>query len=143
MHSAKCTARISLLIIAALFVCGVMGCRTAPIYNVNNQAIYTSKDSQMALDDVARGIIKAGDILGWDMQLVRPGLIVATLNIRTHQAVVEIPFGEREFSIIYKSSINLREKNGKIHKNYNVWVRELSDRIKTEVANNYAMKKVS
>ena len=40
----------------------------------------------------------------------------------------------RGASIAYKSSVDLMESNGKIHKNYNGWIQNLNKGISTQLA---------
>jgi hypothetical protein len=47
---------------------------------------------------------------------------------------VEIPYSASKYSIVYKSSENLDEADGKIHRNYNGWVQNLDRAIRTEIA---------
>jgi hypothetical protein len=66
---------------------------------------------------------------GWVTELRGPGLIRAILNLRTHQAVVDITYDAQRFSIQYVSSANLNENAGYIHSNYNSWVQNLQQSI--------------
>ena len=102
-----------------------------PIQNVNDAAIVSVKPLQVA--QVKTAIMFAGTSLGWKMAEVSPGLIQGTLNLRKHTAVVDIPYSATKYSIVYKSSINLDEKDGHIHKNYNSWVQNLSNKIGGEL----------
>ena len=76
----------------------------------------------------------AGARLGWIMESQRPGLIRGTLNLRSHQAVVDIPYDTQRFSIRYVSSSNLDYDGGAIHRNYNSWVRNLQNAIMAQPA---------
>ena len=60
--------------------------------------------------------------------------LVGTLILRTHTAVVEIPYSATSYSIRYRSSIDLNEAGGKIHKNYNSWVQNLTHGINGQLA---------
>ena len=102
-----------------------------PIQNVNDAAIVSEKALPVA--QVKTAIMFAGTSLGWKMAEVGPGLIQGTLNLRKHTAVVDIPYSATKYSIVYKSSINLDEKDGHIHKNYNSWVQNLSNKIGGEL----------
>ena len=104
---------------------------TQPIQNVNDAPIVTAKPVPAA--QVKTAIMNAGVSLGWQMAEVRPGLIQGTLNLRKHTAVVDISYSATKYSIVYKSSINLDEKDGQIHKNYNSWVQNLSKKIGSEL----------
>ena len=82
----------------------------------------------------AEQIKRAGAGLGWVMQDVYPGLIRGTLNVRSHQAVVDVPYTQTTFSVRYASSNNLDYSGSGIHKNYNSWVKNLEQRITAESA---------
>jgi hypothetical protein len=67
------------------------------------------------------------------MRILGPGKLAATLHLRTHTAEVEIPYSVTSYSIIYKSSVDLKEKDGQIHKNYNGWIQNLNRGIDTQL----------
>jgi hypothetical protein len=54
--------------------------------------------------------------------------------LRTHTAVVDIFYTATTYSIQYRSSINLDESGGQIHKNYNGWISNLVKGINTQTA---------
>ena len=91
--------------------------RTAPIQQGGGEFIGRGTLSQRA-DQIRR----AGAGLGWRMEPQGPGLIRGTLNLRTHQAVVAIPYDTQPFSIRYVSSSNLDYDGSAIHRHYNSWV---------------------
>ena len=64
--------------------------------------------------------------------MVRPGVIRATLHLRTHVAVTEITYNEQVFSIIYVDSTNLDYDGTSIHKNYNGWIQNLERAISVQ-----------
>jgi len=120
---------------AALFAVAALAlgaCSSAPIYNVNDAAITASGKSDA---QVRKAIIDAGTALGWQITEVKPGLLLGTLHLREHTAIVDIPYTAKSYSILYKSSVNLAEKSGQIHKNYNGWVQNLDQRIRVFLAN--------
>ncbi|HSQ09971.1 MAG TPA: hypothetical protein VLN25_05070 [Burkholderiaceae bacterium] len=84
---------------------------------------------------VESAILRAGNGLGWQMKVEKPGLIVGTLSLRTHTAVVEIPFSTTTYSILYRSSVNLEQQGDMIHKNYNGWVQNLDQAIRRQLTN--------
>ena len=102
-----------------------------PIQNVNDAAVVSAKP--VKIEQVKSAIMIAGTSLGWKMAEVSPGLVQGTLNLRKHTAIVDIPYSTAKYSIVYKSSINLDERDGQIHKNYNSWVQNLSKKIGTEL----------
>jgi hypothetical protein len=63
-----------------------------------------------------------------------PGLMRGMLNLRTHQAVVDIPYDTQRFSIRYVSSSNLDYDGNAIHRNYNSWVQNLQNAIVAQPA---------
>ena len=66
---------------------------------------------------------------------VSPGKSLQVNQLRSDifTAVVEIPQTTSNYSIVFKSGVNLSEKDGQIHKNYNGWVQNLDNRIKAEL----------
>lgn len=75
------------------------------------------------LDRVGSAIIRAGGLaLGWQMKDEAPGKPTGTLRLRDHTAIVDIPSSPSSDSIVYRSSVNLQEKGGHIHKNCNGWI---------------------
>jgi hypothetical protein len=120
------TALVATLILAA--------CTTVPIMNVDNAAVPTVSGKSMTKEQVRAAIIRAGGALGWQMKDEGPEKLVGTLVLRTHTAVVEIPYSATNFSIKYRSSIDLNESGGNIHKNYNGWIQNLHKGINTQLS---------
>jgi hypothetical protein len=118
--------------IAAAILVGA--CTTQPIYNVNDEPITTPSGKHLTSSQVRSAIVTAGSSLGWVIKDQGPGRLLGTLHLRTHTAVVEIPYSASKYSIVYKSSENLDEADGKIHRNYNGWVQNLDRAIRTEIA---------
>ena len=124
-----------LAFIAAALVLALAGCmRTAPIYNVDNAPITSGSAKALGAAQVRQAIIAAGSSLGWRIGDAGPGRLEGTLNLRTHTAVVDIPYSAGSYSIKYKRSENLNEANGAIHSNYNGWIQNLDKAIRTELA---------
>jgi hypothetical protein len=99
--------------------------RCEPIMNVKDELVAGPANKTVTAEDVRGAIIRAGAALGWQIKDGGPDKLIGTLVLRTHTAVVEIPYSATSFSIIYKSSINLDEADGQIHKNYNGWISNL------------------
>lgn len=110
------------------------GCTTAPIMNVSDTAVATASGKSLSQQDVRGAILRAGAALGWQMRDEGPGMMVGTLNLRKHTAVVEIPYSARSYSVKYRSSVNLDEKDGVIHKNYNGWIQNLTRGINAQLS---------
>jgi len=120
-----------------LFLCAalvaVTGCRGGgEIYNIKDAPINTASGSTPSLEDVQKAIITAGTGLNWSMTVVKPGHIVGTLNVRSHQAVVDIMYNSKTYSITYKDSTNLKYNADKqtIHENYRGWIQNLDNNIR-------------
>jgi len=128
-HTARFRSLSSWFAIVLLMVAGVSlsGCRTAPVRDIGP----TPTQTRTSADDVRKEILAAGASLGWVMKEQSPGLIVGTLALRTHLAVVEIPYNTSSFSIRYKDSQNLKYNaaDKTIHSNYNGWVENLNNTI--------------
>ena len=82
---------------------------------------------------VGRAIIRGGHARGWVMKRAGASVIMGTLHVRDHVAVVSIPYSSRSYSIKYKSSKNLTRR-GYIHKNYQSWINLLNKSIQRQLA---------
>jgi hypothetical protein len=122
--------------VLCVLLVAVTGCRGAgQIYEVKDAPVQTATGTQPSLEDVQKAIITAGAGLGWQMAVAKPGEIIGTLNIRSHQAVVSIPFTTKNYSILYKDSANLKYNAEKqtIHENYSGWIQRLDGAIRARL----------
>ncbi len=103
--------------------------RTAPIQEGGGEFI-----GRGTLPQRADQIRRAGAGLGWRMEPLAPGLVRGTLNLRTHQAVVDVPHDTQRFNIRYVSSSNLDHDGNAIHRTYNSWVQNLQNAIMAQPA---------
>lgn len=120
-----------------LLLIGMIGCRgSGQIYQVNDAPVQTASGKALSMDDVRKEIIAAGVAAGWQMAAAKPGEIIGTLNIRSHQAVVSIPYTTKTYSILYKDSKNLKydESAQTIHENYAGWIQRLDGAIRTRLS---------
>jgi hypothetical protein len=62
-----------------------------------------------------------------------PGLIVATLDVRSHRASLNINYNQWGYSLNYSDSSNLNYDGTNIHPNYNKWTRSLNMAIQSEL----------
>ena len=127
---------VSGIVVACLVVVVAVGCRGGgQIYNVKDAPVATATGKEPSLDDVQKSIIQAGAGLGWTMAVVKPGEIIGTLNVRSHQAVVTIPYTTKSFSILYKNSSNLKYNADKqtIHGQYTNWIQKLDGAIRSHL----------
>ncbi|MCP9447133.1 MAG: hypothetical protein NNA22_06130 [Nitrospira sp.] len=128
--------RSTTVLLCIMFI-AVVGCRGGgQIYNVKDAPISTATGKEATLDQITKAIVEAGSGLGWTMAVVKPGQIVGTLHIRSHTAIVEIPYTTKTYSIIYKDSTNLKYDAEKqtIHENYRGWIQNLDKAIKSRLS---------
>ena len=110
----------------------LIGCRTAPVYNVTDAPVNVSEKA--TAEDVKKAILSAGAGLGWQMKEVEPGHIVGSLFLRKHSAVVDIPYSKDSYSINYKDSSELDYDGSNIHSNYNGWIQNLDRAIQARLS---------
>lgn len=112
------------------------GCRGGgEIYNVKDAPVITASGKTPSLEEMQKAILTAGAGLNWSMAVVKPGHIVGTLNVRSHQAVVDIVYNSKTYSITYKDSTNLKYDAEKktIHENYRSWIQNLDNNIRNRM----------
>jgi len=121
-----------------LVVMGLLaGCRTSAIYHVKNAIVPPGLNGgTLTMPEIKKAIMTAGAGLGWNVKEESPGHLVGTLHLRSHTAVVDIPYSTETYNISYKSSSNLLYDpvEGEIHSNYNGWIENLDKAIKTQLA---------
>lgn len=116
--------------VAVIFI--VVGCRMAPVMNIDSKPIEIS--AKHSSKDVKKAIIRAGGSLGWNMKVKSEGYITGTLHLRDHVAVVDITYDAKKYSIKYKDSQNLNYDGTNIHTNYNGWVKNLDRNIQVQLS---------
>ena len=117
--------RIRYKLAAVAMAFALVGCNTQPILNVNQAAAVNAAGKPLTQEQVRGAIVRAGGALGWQMADAGPGKLVGTITLRKHSAVIDIPYSATGYSINYRSSVELNEANGQIHKNYNGWIQNL------------------
>ena len=111
------------MIVAALLSssCASMK-RTQPVLNFSQQLVPNS----LTTEQVKKCILLAGVKRKWHMREIHPGIIHGIINVRSHEAEIDIPYSNKEYSINYRSSENLKYNDGMIHRNYNKWIKLLN-----------------
>ncbi|MBQ4774074.1 hypothetical protein [Pectobacterium versatile] len=120
------------IIFAALVsVLILTGCaeRTVPVANVTQ-----SITGQHTTEQVKNAIIEAGQKRKWAMTQAYVGAIDGRLVQRSHVANVRITYSQTSYSISYVGSENLLAGGGKIHRNYNNWIKTLDHEIQLTLA---------
>ena len=114
-----------------LFIFVLAGCgRVQPVMNVEDTPVAHNLQSKQ----VKSAIYESAENRGWLVSEIKPGLIRAELYVRSHHAVVDIPYNDKFYSILYVESENLKYDDGEIHRNYNRWVNNLNVDIKRKLA---------
>ena len=132
----KCRSVNYLLVLLGVLVLFV-GCRTVPVFNVEKAAINTADQKEPTMEEVTKAILSAAanSHPPWNMKVVKPGHIVATLHNRRHMAQVDINYTTKEYSITRKSSAELKYDPEKetIHSSYNKWIQRLDSNIQIKL----------
>lgn len=124
---------LALVLLIGLSLAIATGCRSNPVYNVQDATVVTSTDKPASAEDVKKAIVRAGTALGWNMKTEKPGHIVGTINLRKHMAQVDIKYNAQSYSITYRDSQNLDYDGTNIHSNYNGWVQRLQQNIQSQL----------
>jgi hypothetical protein len=128
------TAALKVLFVA-FAAAALAACTIQPIHNVKGAPVETPGGKPPTLAEVEKAVVRAGTALGWKMQPVRPGVMVGTLNLRRHSAIVDVTFDTRTFNITYKDSVELDYDGTNIHRNYNGWIQNLDKGIRAQLLN--------
>ena len=84
-----------------------------------------------------QAIVKSLVGRGWTVQKITPELVQAQITVREQfHAEIDIPYSATHYQIIYRNSSGLDYKDGKIHKNYILWVRLLDRDIVRDLKDN-------
>ncbi len=128
-----------LCLLPAVYVPGATAARSAvPLVEYEDVAATTSSGKVASADEIRKAFMVAGARHNWVFTEEGPNKLVGTLNIRTHQIVVDVPISEGKFSVLYKNSVNMKYgmEEGKkvIHPQYNNWVKNLLGDTRAELA---------
>jgi len=109
------------------------------LYNVQDAPVPSFKNRSLSLEEVKKAIMRSrgASNVRYKMHDVEPGLIRCVLQFKKrHSAWVDIPYSQESYSILYKSSQNLRYEppsedvpTETIHRAYNTWIRDLDQSI--------------
>lgn len=127
-----------ILLIAALVAGPAFARPSVPIVNVENAPVVTGSGNVPTLAQIKQSIVAAGAIQNWKVSDAEDGKLNATLVVRgKHFMTIEIPYTTEQYSLIYKTSVNLNYEilDGVplIHPNYNKWVQTFSNNIRLEL----------
>ncbi|CAD5106487.1 putative periplasmic lipoprotein [Zestomonas carbonaria] len=114
----------------ALLFCATLlvGCTSKPVLNPSEQVPANVHADQATMQ---KAIVDALTSRGWTVQQVTPTDIRAAITVRNrHRAQIAINYSPLDYQIQYVNSSGLDYKDGKIHRNYNRWVANLSNTIR-------------
>jgi hypothetical protein len=130
-HMTKTSRRFKSFLLSLALVIGLAG---AAVLTDPEPIVVPAGLSEPALEKAIR---LGGIQRGWIIEKEGPGQMLATLNIRSHQAKVGIQYDLQQVRLTYRSSTNLdySEKEGvrHIHANYLKWVRNLANDITVQL----------
>ena len=114
------------VILLSLALVLLAGCKsTIPVPQYVDQPVAKSGTEISTVKDIERSIVRAAASLGWKTKIKSEGEILATLDIRKHQLVVLIKHDDKNLTVTYQSSVNLKYDGQKIHRQYANWVTNL------------------
>lgn len=127
-----------LCLLPAAFIPTAVAARAAgPLVEYENVAATTSGGKPATAEQIKKAFMVGGARRSWAFTEAGDNL-VGTLNVRTHQIVVDILIQEGKYSVLYKSSVNMKYgmEEGKkvIHPQYNNWVNNLLGDMRAELA---------
>ena len=110
------------------------GCRSQQVYNAVNRDIIPTSAGAVTEQKVRTGIDRACEGMGWEIEEVQPGLLLATLTQGEQTAKVNIQYSVSSYSIMYFDSKGFDYKNGEIEGAYNDWIHVLERAIITQIS---------
>lgn len=123
-------------IVSILLSLLIVGCsNTIPFKNYPDQSFVQYGEQPLTKNNAELAINRAAVSLGWKTKKIDHETIKATLDIRTHQLVLLITFDDKNYSIAYADSTNLKYNGKKIHRQYANWINNLINRINAENLN--------
>lgn len=126
-----------LFLALAFFLAPVLSSAASPIKNMIDVPVPIRADGgRYSINEVRAAIIQGSQTPLWTAEVAGDRIIRAKLNVKNkHFAVVEVPYSESAYSIIYVSSDNLdyNPTRQTIHRNYAKWVLRLSTSINEQL----------
>jgi hypothetical protein len=119
-----------LALVAVSFI--LTACGVKPVHEVASKVVPSNIKNS---DQVKQAIERAGMGLGWIIKEVDGDTLEGSLYLRAHLAKITIPYSSSQYSLLYKSSVNLDfdEEAKTIHSNYNGWIMNLDHAIQVQL----------
>jgi hypothetical protein len=120
------------LFAALVMALGFSACKSK-LFEIRDNPIEAGNNA-VTIDQVSTAIMNAGNGLGWKMSRPSNEEIHGMYQFSKHSATVAIPFTTTHYSILYKTSTNLKYDGTNIHKRYNALVTNLDTAIRRELS---------
>lgn len=119
--------------LAAAMVAGFLAVTGCAFTSQPIQTFSYDNVNHVSVSKMRQTIIDAATKRGWAVTEKKKGVLTATLVVRSHTVVVDIPYSSSGYEINYVSSINMNAENGTIHNKYNHWVNNLYQDVNREL----------
>ncbi len=107
----------------------------AQIQNYENVPVGSGK--LIPAEKMREAFVAAGARRSWTFKDAGPGKLIGTLVVRgRHTVEVEVTYSPERYSVVYKNSSNMNysEQGSLIHPNYNKWVGDLMNAVRSELS---------
>jgi hypothetical protein len=121
-------------LLALVLLAGLVAACAQPMYQVSNRPVPLTAQN-LSMDQIERAILFAGQSRGWRMERFAPGTLRAMQVQPKFSATVDIVYDQKGYSIRPVESSGLRERDGKVHPHYNLWIRNLDNDIQSSLSN--------
>jgi hypothetical protein len=118
----------------ALFALNAHARNLEPVGNFDNLPATTGSGQPATVQQITDALAAGGAPRGWQVTQVKPGQLVATVNVRgKHMVSVDISAAPGLFSVKYKNSMNMNYDGMQINPHYNKWVQMLAEDARKEL----------
>ena len=100
------------------------------MYDVRDATIV----QDLSIEEVGRRIRIAARVQDWEVEELEPLVILISKSHTKHGATSTVRYDRNSFSIELRGSHNFKEGEGRIHKLYNQWIRDLERGIHRELS---------
>jgi hypothetical protein len=121
-------------LLAFVVLASLVAACAQPMYQVSNHPLPLTAQN-LSMDQIERAILFAGQNRGWRMERLAPGKLRAVQVQPKFSATVDIVYDQKGYSIQPVETAGLRERDGKVHPHYNIWVRNLENDIQSSLSN--------
>ena len=151
----KTILQFAAISVSILFITGCVSHKIIPLHNIDDHTIILELSEQQVKEAIHEGI----EMAEWTIENEAPGKILATYNRRVHTITVNIRYTEKNYSIKYAYSKNMKvhctdnhqgvqsltnwpgetcggTRPTHIHRAYNKWVENLDSEISAALSSN-------